>query len=275
MNNTKQTKEPIEALCRRMFVKGLAAGLIPLLALVVLAGTLPYVQQGVDALFIDKAGNVGIGTDKPGAKLDVNGNIKTQDLTATGTVEANKFEGDGSSLKVGGNESLKTALDMKVDKTGGNITGPLTINGNVGIGTTAIDAGLEVKGTMKVLGSIQILHDEETPESPYQKYQEIKSGMASSDGFVVAVLSLFEQVEKDQQIKFWNGIFQLKGFVEKDLLGSASVIFRYGHDAQLPTNSFMIPVGKGKNWKINFLRIKPTPDEHRGRILIYWIPLGQ
>ena len=50
--------------------------------------------EGDDALFIDEKGNVGIGTDKPEAALDVNG-----DLNVSGTAKAGKFEGDGAIPK--------------------------------------------------------------------------------------------------------------------------------------------------------------------------------
>jgi hypothetical protein len=134
--------EHAKARSRRAFTKGLAVGLIPLVAFVVLAGGLLYGQGSGDALFIDKNGNVGIGTSEPKAELDVNGTIKaqnvdvkgkvnTQDLKATGTVDAQKFEGDGSALKVEGSGVLKAALDRKFDKTGGKVEGSLDVTGLV------------------------------------------------------------------------------------------------------------------------------------------------
>ena len=113
-----------------------------------LAGALPQIQQQIDALFIDENGNVGIGTNQPAEKLDVNG-----------TVKANKFEGDGSFLKVDGSESLKKALDMKVDTTGGNITGPLAISGNVGIGTSNPGAKLDVNGDIIATNVMLKVHE--------------------------------------------------------------------------------------------------------------------
>jgi hypothetical protein len=51
---------------------------------------LVYAADG-DALFIDSNGNVGIGTDQPREKLDVNGSMR-----------AEKYTGDGSSMGVSG-----------------------------------------------------------------------------------------------------------------------------------------------------------------------------
>ena len=61
-----------------------------------------------------------------------------------GTVDAKSFTGDGSALTVNGSLSIKDALDKKVNNSGGNITGSLTISGNVGIGTASPGAKLEV-----------------------------------------------------------------------------------------------------------------------------------
>lgn len=82
---------------RREFSKGLALGLILLAACIVLTTSFLYGQEGDDALFIDKDGNVAVGK-----KLDVK-----KDLSAGGTVNAKKFEGDGSAITVGGVEFVK------------------------------------------------------------------------------------------------------------------------------------------------------------------------
>jgi len=63
-------------------------------------------QGAVDALFIDKNGNVGIGTDKPGATLDVNGKVK-----------AKEFKGDATSLTFNNNGNIMTG-DLAISSTG-------------------------------------------------------------------------------------------------------------------------------------------------------------
>ena len=109
--NTSRSPDPMQ----RSRLRGLSVGLILLAASLVLTGGLLYGQGGDDALFIDRDGTVRV------QELDVKNRVNTRDVKATGTVEANKFEGDGSSLKVEGSGVLKEALDKKLDKAGGNL----------------------------------------------------------------------------------------------------------------------------------------------------------
>lgn len=89
-----QTMGTLKAAYHRGFSRGLTLGLVLLAACIVLSGSLLYGEGIVDALFIDEKGNVGIGTDKPEATLDVNG-----ELNVSGTAKAGKFEGDGAIPK--------------------------------------------------------------------------------------------------------------------------------------------------------------------------------
>ncbi|HKY28865.1 MAG TPA: hypothetical protein VJM12_13080 [Pyrinomonadaceae bacterium] len=90
-----------------------------MIAGVMLVGaTIVFGQSAVDALFVDKNGNVGIGTTAPANKLSVMGNADFSGNVAVGTsTPANKL----------------------------SVTGNADFSGNVGIGTTAPAAKLDIK----------------------------------------------------------------------------------------------------------------------------------
>jgi hypothetical protein len=90
-----------------------------------------------DAIFVDAQGNVGLST-KPAARLDVNGDASVSGtVTATQTVTAKGFLGDGTGLTVNGPATLQAALDAKFDKAGGTVSGALTVAGGLTVGAVA------------------------------------------------------------------------------------------------------------------------------------------
>ena len=101
---------------------------------------LVFEANGSERMRINDDGNVGIGTDSPGAKLDVNGEVYVSPNTAgknTFTFTTNASN-DGRLL-------IKSDTTTKVDI---QANGDSYFNGgNVGIGTTAPNTPLEVRGS--------------------------------------------------------------------------------------------------------------------------------
>ena len=85
---------------------------------------------------ITSAGNVGIGTSSPGVKLDVDGQIRSDDsfLLQSGTTAIGSIRNQSGALDIRGDSTRDVSL--------GSVTSPQSLfvegtNGNVGIGTTA------------------------------------------------------------------------------------------------------------------------------------------
>jgi hypothetical protein len=108
---------------------------------------------------VPASGNVGIGTTSPNAKLDVNGNaIVTGSLTTTSTIVARNYIMATDTLYiqkgVGGYQSYITAEQtaagtgnsFKFWNSGTETLMTIGYNGNVGIGTTSLNAKLVVMG---------------------------------------------------------------------------------------------------------------------------------
>jgi hypothetical protein len=112
-----------------------------------------------DTLFVDStANNIGIGTNSPGAKLEVTDSIRS--LSTLGPVVPTT--GKGIEISYDGRVGYDKGYIYAVDRSGdisqklSIIANPLLLNekgDNVGIGTIAPGSALDVKGTLRLSGS--------------------------------------------------------------------------------------------------------------------------
>jgi hypothetical protein len=126
--------------------------------LLVILPQLVFAQN--NAIFVDSAGNVGVGIDAPRARLHVAGNLGVNGIIDLGINQARRAPNagtivygvpDSGSLCIVGAGVDTLSRRVTVWSEGGTkINGPLTVTGNVGVGTTkAPTAKLQVNGRIK------------------------------------------------------------------------------------------------------------------------------
>ncbi|MEO8434286.1 MAG: hypothetical protein ABI596_05280 [Pyrinomonadaceae bacterium] len=129
--------------------------------------SLRFMTANVERMIVTNAGNVGIGTTAPGARLHINGAEEGIRIQGPATGDSNQaylafadsagtrmgYVGDGSNGDK--NVFLSSDLgDVVLNTAAGRIV-TVTSNGNVGIGTTTPQARLDVRGDVKLGGSGQ------------------------------------------------------------------------------------------------------------------------
>ena len=106
-------------------------------------------------IYNNNSGNVGIGTTSPGTKLDVSGQVRSNDsfLLQSGTTAIGSIRNQAGALDIRGNSTRNVSI--------GSVTTPQALfvegtNGNVGIGTTAPAQKLDVVGNIKTSQEFQV-----------------------------------------------------------------------------------------------------------------------
>jgi len=109
-------------------------------------GTYIY-PNNYNQFVITDAGNVGIGTTSPGAKLDVNGESMFGSVDLVLASNENLIYGNVSSTSVG---NLLLLQNASTDKFKIDASGNIHITGNVGIGTEPSSYRLEIDGNIDI-----------------------------------------------------------------------------------------------------------------------------
>jgi microcystin-dependent protein len=165
---------------RQGFTRGLALGLIPLIAFLIFSAGLIYGQGGGDALFIHSSGRVGVGTNSPLAQLDVQEGVRTgsHPNSIKGLYVTGDF-GEASGVEFrhnNGSQGIGFGYNT-IYATGGNASQDLNLTPK-GTGKVRVQGDLEVSGKVMgggalVKGLIMMWHGE---------VKDIPKGWALCDG---------------------------------------------------------------------------------------------
>ena len=224
-------------------------------------GGVGWAASGND-IYNTNSGNVGIGTASPGGKLEIKGG-HLRINSAASTVSYLTFNVDGAydntsigvagasndlvTGTVAGDLAVRAHQSQKLHLGITSVNPALTISvGNVGIGTPAPSATLEVKGTMKIFGAWQ-------SRSNNTVYQ------AETDGFVIASVSSA------------NGTPRVEGYTDASnppsILRVIDGVWAGGGSTE--AGDISLPVLKGDYWKVVI-----TDSGYPQTNLIWWMPLG-
>ena len=109
-------------------------------------------SNSADAVFV--GGNVGVGTDSPSEKLDVTGNIRSNELILSGAFKPGSDSGTtGQILQSSGPDAAPVWTNASSTSGGKFVDGSVStdavfVGGNVGIGTDSPTSKLSVTGTI-------------------------------------------------------------------------------------------------------------------------------
>ena len=231
---------------------------------------------GNSILFQSTAGNVGLGTITPGAKLDVKGTsflrgavtlfpTTTTALGVSGTafsldntghlhfVAGQTFPGTGAGTITG--VTAGTGL------TGGGTSGTVTLNLNTGftdgryaqLATSNTFSGSVItNGDLVAGGGVFVSGDVSTPagvRGTFGVFTQEFAGTSSSTGQVMVM----ENTGAAQTVQIQNHSLPVGGFIEAQFDGNLSPTFftdSFGNTTATGTKSAMVPLASGKMVKV-------------------------
>jgi len=181
-------------------------------------------------------------TNAVAAALTVSGAANVGPLTVNGTATASNFAGNGAGLTNLDASRISSGIlnDARIPAT---LTGDKTFPGKVSIGTSAApQANFEVVGTVRMMGSPQVIGGWIPPESNTD--WSMTGTNLQSDGFLSVTVTL--------QGSHWNSTdVYVWGEVDGVICGAASVLGMSGVDNPSWMNSFTMPIRRGGTWKIS------------------------
>jgi hypothetical protein len=156
---------------RRRFSRRLITASISLAALLVAAGGLLWGQQ-IQALFVDNQGNVGIGVNPPGAKLDVAGKIKAAEADVSGLLKGRTLLAESAQVTTGTLDVTNKAIAGTLESRGDLKAKTLVVDESATLGNAIVKNNLNPGGELLTVGGDVTMKGKLTSKGRFQRDDE-------------------------------------------------------------------------------------------------------